>query len=241
MTEKAEPSAFDEKHPREAWIPHVVPFVGWLFFMQMLGDPAGWKYALRSVICLGLFIYMKPWQWYARLNLKNVPAAILAGVAVFFIWIFFETDFMSRFGMVHQGYLMVGTQPPWKLSQPLVEMYYAPETCGWAFAMTRLLGSAFVISFIEEFFWRGWMYRWALAENFLKVDLGKFDKVMFFAVAMLFGLIHHRWLVGFLCGIIYGILIIRTKDIWAGGIAHAVTNLLLGIYVIWAEKYEFWS
>ena len=67
MTEKAEPAVYDEKHPREAWINHVVPFVAWLFFMQMLGEAAGWKYALRSVICLGLFLYLKPWQWYTRL------------------------------------------------------------------------------------------------------------------------------------------------------------------------------
>ena len=60
-------------------------------------------------------------------------------------------------------------------------------------------------------------------------------------VALLFGLIHHRWLAGFCCGLVYGALLLRNRDIWAAGIAHATTNLLLGIYVVWAEKYEFWS
>ena len=29
---------------------HVIPFAAWLFIMQMLGDPAGWKYALRTLV-----------------------------------------------------------------------------------------------------------------------------------------------------------------------------------------------
>jgi CAAX prenyl protease-like protein len=228
-------------YPKDAWMNHVLPFFAWIFFMNILGDPTGWKYALRSIICLAVFCYYKPWQWYPRLNLKNVPMALLIGAFVFGFWVLFETDFMSKYEWLHRGYLTIGTQAPWKISQPIVEMYYAPETCGWLFTITRLLGSALVISFIEEFFWRGWMYRWAIDEKFLRVDLGQYDKLMFLFIAMLFGLIHHRWLVGMICGICYGAFILRTKDVWAAGIAHAFTNFLLGVYVLMAEKYEFWS
>ena len=109
------------------------------------------------------------------------------------------------------------------------------------FTLIRILGSAFVISFIEEFFWRGWMYRWAISERFLEVGLDVFDKLRWVIVALLFASVHHRWFVGFLCGLVYGYYIIRTRDVWAGGIAHATTNLLLGIYVVVFDKYEFWA
>ena len=60
-------------------------------------------------------------------------------------------------------------------------------------------------------------------------------------VALFFGLEHFRWAAGIVAGIAYGWLYIRTRDIWAVSIAHVVTNLVLGIYVVWADQYVFWS
>ena len=57
---------------------HVVPFIAWLFVAHMLGDPEGWKYAVRSAICLGLFVWLRPWRWYGRLDLKNIPFVLLS-------------------------------------------------------------------------------------------------------------------------------------------------------------------
>jgi CAAX prenyl protease-like protein len=220
---------------------HVLPFVAWLFVMQMLGDPAGWKYAVRTVLCLGFFIYLRPWRWYGRIRFKNLPLAVGIGVLVFFVWIFFETDFMSQWPAVQDAYLKYGTQPPWKMPEVDLDRSYAPEVCGWHFTAIRILGSAFVIGIIEEFFWRGFVYRWALAQNWLTLDLGKFDMKIFLLVALFFGLEHHRWFVGILAGVAYGWMLIKTRDIWSVAIAHALTNLILGIYVVWAGKYVFWS
>lgn len=227
--------------PAKPWINHVLPFFAWLFVMQMLGDAAGWKYAVRTVVCLGLFLYYKPWQWYPRLNPRNLGWALLAGVGVFVLWVGPETDLASRHEGLHKAYLTVGTMPFWKMDPPLMEMPYDPEVCGWLYTVIRLLGSACVIALIEEFFFRGFVYRWMIRDDFLNVPLGHFDKVMFIGVACIFGLEHREWIAGILCGLIYGWLFIRTRDIWATAVAHGVTNFLLGVYVIWAEKYEFWS
>ena len=48
-------------------------------------------------------------------------------------------------------------------------------------------------------------------------------------------------LLGVVAGVAYGWMLLRTRDIWAVAIAHAITNGLLGIYVVWAEKWQFWS
>jgi uncharacterized protein len=223
------------------WIHHAAPFIAWLFLQQMLGDPEGWKYAVRSVASLGLFLYYKPWQWYPRLNPRNLGWAALAGVAVFLLWIAPETDFATRFEGLHRAYLTFGTMPFWKIEAPQMEMPYHPDQCGWVFTIVRLLGSAFVIAFIEEFFFRGFVYRWMIRDRFWEVDHGHFDRTMFLGVAIIFGLEHREWIAGILCGLIYGWMYIRTRDIWAVGIAHALTNFLLGVYVIWAEKYAFWA
>jgi CAAX prenyl protease-like protein len=220
----------------------VLPFVAWLFIMQMLGDPAGWKYAVRSVLCVGLLVYLKPWQYYPRLQLRNIPLAIGVGLLVFLAWILFETHWMgAHLPQVKEMYQLVAMQPPWKIAEINLDRTYAPEIAGWHFTILRILGSAFVIAVIEEFFWRGFLYRWMFGDDFLGVDPGRFQWKYFLLVALFFGLEHFRWAAGIVAGIGYGWLYIRTRDIWAASIAHIVTNLVLGIYVVWADQYVFWS
>jgi CAAX prenyl protease-like protein len=55
-----------------------------------------------------------------------------------------------------------------------------------------------------------------------------------------FGFEHHRWLVGLLAGIGYNALLYYKKDLSSCVIAHAVTNLLLGIYVLFTQQWTFW-
>jgi len=210
--------------------------------MQLLGDPAGWKYAFRSVVCLALFLYLKPWRWnYPRLNPRNLLSATAVGVFVFGFWTLPETDFAARFETFHLLYMRLGTLMPWQLSSPLERVRYAPEIDGWLFALTRLAGSALVISFIEEFFWRSWLTRWVDKENFLEVDPGQVSVRAVWIASFLFATVHEQWFVGLLCGLVYGFYYRKTKDIWAVGIAHAITNGLLGFYVLWSGKYEFWA
>lgn len=225
---------------KDAWIPHVIPFVAWIFLMGILGEAAGWKYATRSAVCLALLLYFRPWRWYDRIQWKHVPLSIGVGVFVCAFWILFESDFMARFEIVHRMYMTIGTQMPWSLAAPLEQIVYSPDRVGWGLTIARLLGSAIVIAIIEEFFWRGWMYRWIVNEDFLSVDHGTLRWKSLLFMALMFSTIHHRWVAAFVCGICYGLLYIRTRDIWAAATAHMVTNFLLGVYVLWSGKYEFW-
>jgi CAAX prenyl protease-like protein len=227
---------------KDAWISHVLPFIGWIFFMGLLGDPNGWKYAVRSFACMALFLYLKPWQWqYPRLNLRNLPLATLVGIAVFLFWIAPETDFFSRFEGFHRVYLTLGHIWPWELASPLEQVRYAPEIEGWFFTLTRLLGSCIVIAIIEEFFWRSWLTRWVEKEDFLSVDPGSVSTRSLLIGALMFATVHNRWIAGLLCGILYGLFYRKTRDIWAVCFAHGLTNFLLGLYVLWSGKYEFWA
>ncbi len=76
--------------------------------------------------------------------------------------------------------------------------------------------------------------------DFRLVDPGRFAPVPFFAGALVFALEHREWLAGLIAGVAYGWLFIRTRDIWSVAFAHAVTNLLLGVYVVSTEQYQFW-
>jgi len=221
---------------------HVVPFVAWLFIAHMLGDPDGWKYAVRSVACLGLFLWLRPWRWYGPLNPRNIPLAIAVGVGVCVVWVIGETPWLQRVApWLHEAYGRWGIMPLGELREPLTAFPYAPENAGWPLTLVRIAGSALVIGIIEEFFWRGWLYRWMQGRNFLLVSHDAYDRFAFFGVAFVFGLEHKEWLAGMAAGLAYAWLYIKTRDIWAAALAHAVTNALLGWYVVETGAYWFWG
>ena len=87
----------------------------------------------------------------------------------------------------------------------------------------RLLGSAFVISVAEELFFRRWLIGFA----------------GFWAMVALFAVEHDRWLVGAIAGAAYGALYLR-KGLGAAAVAHAVTNLALGVWVLLTGAWELW-
>ena len=240
MSEQTVPPGTPPEERRRALWAHVVPFGAWLFLMHMLGDPAGWKYAVRSAACLGLLAALRPWRGYAAPRARNLLFALGAGVAVFVLLVGPESAWMDRLPALKDFYLAWAVTPLGRAPEPLKTFQYAPEVCGWAWSVARLLGSALVIAPVEEFFWRGFVYRWMIKSDFLAVDLRAFRAGVFLGVSFVFGLEHDRWLAGALAGMAYGWVMIRTGDVCAAAFAHFVTNFLLGLYVLAAGAYGFW-
>jgi CAAX prenyl protease-like protein len=56
----------------------------------------------------------------------------------------------------------------------------------------------------------------------------------------LFMLAHPLWLAAVITGVIYAQLYRRTGTLWAPIIAHAVTNGVLGIWVVATGQWQFW-
>jgi len=209
--------------------------------MFALGEATAAKYGVRVVITLGLLLTLRPWRWYAPLRVEHLLPSIGVGALVFVVWVAFESHFAARWPNVQRLYLLIGLLPPWQIAEPAGHTPYAPAVCGWSLTMVRILGSGLVIAVIEEFFWRGFIYRFLIDRNFLSVDLKEHDALMFLLVVVAFGLEHQRWIAGIVAGYAYGRLLIQTRDIWAACIAHSVSNILLGVYVVWTGKYAFWG
>ena len=92
-----------------------------------------------------------------------------------------------------------------------------------AMIAVRLIGSAFVISVAEELFFRKWLIGFA----------------GFWWMVGLFAIEHDRWLVGALAGVIYGLLYLR-RGLFSAIVAHATTNLVLGLWVLKTGQWQFW-
>jgi len=153
-----------------------------------------------------------------ELSWLSVPA----GVAVFFIWILPE-----------------GFYPQIGYSEFNPYAFGDGSTAIFAIGF-RLCGAVLVVPVMEEIFWRSFALRFLISSEFRSVPIGQFSWFSFIFVALLFGFEHHRWLVGIFAGIIYAGLLYRSKNLFDPMVSHAVTNLLLGIYVIATKQWSFW-
>jgi CAAX prenyl protease-like protein len=57
---------------------------------------------------------------------------------------------------------------------------------------------------------------------------------------VIFGFEHTQWLAGILCGFAYQGLVCRKKRLGDALTAHAITNGLLGLWIIWKGAWQFW-
>lgn len=237
---------------------HIAPFLVWIgviFLLPGLGKLGvadnqiyPWSYAAKSVICAALFLWLKPWRVYSALKLKNILPALLIGVGVAVIWIVPEMPQIGRLFPASQDfYYRWLVMPPAGLPAYYSELppghaswSYAPQQAGWVMTIMKLIGSSCVIAVIEEFFFRGFFYRWQSHGKFWLQPLTEFDLQPFLIMVVVFGMEHDRWFMGMAAGAIYGLFVILRGDIWAAALAHGVTNFLLGIYVITTQQYGFW-
>jgi CAAX prenyl protease-like protein len=206
---------------KKIWFPYIFPFVLFLLLTELARLLPDWYHVLymSKIMIVGALL----WFWrreYAvdislQLSSHECLVAVFSGLLVLIIWI------------VPEGYLL-------------------PFALGWSPLPTkgliavRLLGAAIVVPFMEELFWRSFLLRYLINPDFRTVPLGSFTWFSFISVSILFGLEHHRIIVGIIAGVIYNLLLIRQKKLSGCILAHCVTNLGLGIYVLITESWVFW-
>jgi CAAX prenyl protease-like protein len=210
----------------------VAPFVGYVGIMAVehaLGLSLVWSYAVRlAVACLLVAMFSRP---YLSFRPSAPLTSIGIGIAVFLIWIGPDILFgYRRFWLFENG-----------LTGSAVSSMAPALKTNVLFLVLRSLGTSIVVPIVEELFWRGWLMRWLIDKDFLKVPLGQYVPSAFWIVAVLFASEHGAfWEVGLAAGIIYNWWIIRTRNLADCILAHAVTNAILAAYVIRMEQWQYW-
>lgn len=234
-----EPPALPRNDTQAIWA-HAAPFLAWLVIMSLPFPSEPWRYALQTAVSAFLLLTLRPWRFYKSANLLHLPLAIAVGTGVCLVWIGPELPWIYHYPRLNDLYLRYGVRPLGIITGAEAIHPSAPEICGWPLALVRLAGSSLVIAAAEEFFWRGFIYRWMINRSFLAVPERPIHAGFFVLTAILFGMEHDRWLVGILAGLAYGALYLRTRDITAAVVAHMATNFLLGLYVLAFAAYQFW-
>ena len=103
-----------------------------------------------------------------------------------------------------------------------------------------LAGAALVVPVMEELFWRSFLMRWIERPVFQGVAPQSVGLKAIVLSTFVFTLAHTQWLAAVVAGLVYALLYVRTGKLWVAVIAHAVTNLALGIWVVQTEHWQFW-
>lgn len=121
---------------------------------------------------------------------------------------------------------------------PLKQLADTPAWA-WAFLAIRFVGLALVVPVIEEFFLRGFLMRYVMHPVWWQVPFGQINRAAAIVGTAVPMLMHPgELLAAFVWFSMVTWLMVRTKSIWDCVIAHAVTNLLLGVYVVTTGNWQ---
>lgn len=236
LNEKSNPAArADPNAPmlsHAAWV-RSIPFLVYILFIVVV-DVLGrfgfsaaelrWMYAVKiSAVVLTLLML---WRHYTelhtwRLTPIGVATSIAVGVIVFVLWI-----------TLSSGWLLIGSPEG-----------FDPRTNGqidWLMVAVRIAGAALVVPIMEELFWRSFLMRWIDASDFQSIAPAAVRLQSVLIASVLFGFEHNQWFAGIIAGLAYSFLYMRQGSLWSAILAHAVTNGVLGVWIVQTASWTYW-
>jgi hypothetical protein len=208
-----------------------VPFIIFVLLTAGQGQfgPASayWFYLAKTAA--GLWLIAETWPLVPEMRWAFSWEALVAGLAVLAMWIGIDPYYPK---------LALSKTVEANSNPNLVFGEHSPLS--WFFIVVHLFGMTVVVPPLEEVFYRSFLYRFIARPNFLEVPLSQFLPLPFVATALVFGFEHNQWLAGILCGMAYQWLVLRKNRLGDAMTAHAITNLLLGIYIVWRGEWKFW-
>ncbi|MGI8889676.1 MAG: CAAX prenyl protease-related protein [Chthoniobacterales bacterium] len=222
-----------EKRKLIAYAAPMLVFIGMLAVASLIRHSSGplwftapelWIFPLQTLFCAGILFYFR--RSYEPLRWQKLGFACAIGLVALIIWIAPQQflGFPSR---------IVGFNP---------ELLSAQPTLYWSTIGMRFLRLVVVVPLVEEIFWRGFLLRYLISENFSSVAFGTFSWFSFAITTLAFAFSHAiaDWPAALATGALYNSLAYRTKNLGACVVAHAVTNLLLGLWIMKTRQWGFW-
>jgi hypothetical protein len=219
----------------------VVPFVIILLLTGCQGkvgeDSRYWIYLVKTLLGAWLIWEMRPYVPEMRWTFSWEAVAV--GVGVLVLWVGISGSWATqdtlwvKLGLSHAP---ATAARPWN---PLFQFGGHPLLARF-YVVVRILGSTWIVPPLEEAFYRSFLYRYIAKPDFMAVPLNRFLPGPFLATALVFGLSHNEWIAGILCGAAYQWLVWRKNRLGDAMTAHALTNFLLGGWVVWRGAWNFW-
>jgi membrane protease YdiL (CAAX protease family) len=219
-------------------------------FLALTWAGGHWKsfytasYVLKTILAAAALIYFR--KHYTRIRWNAATLALIVGILGIVQWVGMEL-LLRRYW---PGYPKLfgkpenpddPADPSWPFN-PFAQkpdgslVHFASVYTMWAFVMIRWAGAALVVPFMEELFWRDYLWRTIIAPNDFKLArVGEWSAAAAVVVSLAFATVHIQWMTAVVWGAMIAALLAYTKSLGACIIAHGVTNFLLGAYVLYAH------
>ena len=215
------------------WLLRALPFACYIFFLacgsllaSVVAD-SRWIYALQAGMTASTLIlfgrsYSELWQAQPALSVKASAMSILIGAVVFVAWVNLDVPILSLGN--GRGFDPRGSD----------------GTINVAWMAVRITGAALIVPVMEELFWRSLVMRWLVQKDFLSLPPRLVGWSAVFLSSLVFGFEHSLWIAGIVAGLAYAALYRQTGTLWSAIIAHAVTNFMLGCWVVYSGRWQLW-
>ncbi len=230
-----------ESMTKDAWV-RIIPFAAFMGFigiqqgvewlveqgtLSLTNQQLLFLYPVKAVLVAALLVYL--FRNYQELRfsdfcqLKHTAGSVLLGLLVFVLWINMDWEFAT----IGES---KGFDPTMIDSDEMRNVLIC----------FRIFGAALVVPIMEELFWRSFLIRYVIDSDFISVRIGTYTLMSFVICSVLFGLEHNLVLAGVMAGVAYNLLLYWTKSVGQCVLAHAVTNFVLGLYVLQSGNWQFW-
>ncbi len=208
-------------------------FIGGLVIvvlLKMIGgsfwvaSPEYWVFPVQALVCGAMLLWF--WREYEFHRLASIVFVVALGTFVCALWI--SPQAFLGFAPRNEGF------------NP--DIFSAQPASYWATVLLRFLRLVIAVPLAEEIFWRGFLLRYFINENFDRVPFGSFSWFSFAVVTLGFTFAHSQvdWLAAAATGALYNLVAYRTRSLSSCILAHALTNLLLGLWIMHTKQWGFW-
>jgi CAAX prenyl protease-like protein len=243
-------------YQRYRWLPFVLPLAVYMLVVSI--EPTSPEKPGGAMVGLSIPYDAYPWVYLAKIVLTAAALAVSwpayrqfpwrlgwLGVAVGVVGIVAWVGLCSL--GVERNVLVPALQSlgvDWLISSGQRSGFnpfeqYGSGTAAWLYLALRFTGLVAVVPLVEEIFYRGFLMRFLVRDDWWDVPQGDYTAASAAIAIILPALMHPAEL---LAAIVYFSLVtwlyIRTRNVWECVAAHATTNLLLGAWVLVAWWFD---
>ncbi len=205
-----------------------VPFFVFLIITalggMMGGDWMFWMYAVK--VFVGIWMIMVMYPIVKEMRWAFSWEAVVVGIVIFVVWVGID-PYVPRNTLFFDDTKDSVWDPFTRFGKE--------SLAAWSLVVIRIFGMTVIVPPLEEVFYRSFLYRYSVRVDFENMPLNRFHPTAFIVIAILFGIVHFQWLAGIICGMAYQALVLRKNRLGDAMTAHAITNFLLGVYVVWKQ------
>ena len=234
-------------------IAYVAPFIIFLVVVQFYPSFSGLQQLSTETVSPSTITYMVMLVaqiliasallfYFRKFYLKDFPLrvspwSVVVGVVGIVVWVGLchleiEKSFMALIGFDSS-----------KVARPAFNPFEHLPNTAWriSFLVPRFMVLALIVPLVEELFLRGWLVRYVHDVDWEPVKLSALSWSALIAPTI-YGVATHpgEAIAAIAWFSLVTLLMVKTKNVWDCVVAHAVTNFLLGVYVIWFAQWQLW-